>query len=617
MGNTRACEPLRVWNRLEPRARQADFSRTLRAEVHDPQWLLARQWQFGEFKGEDTGSPVYAKLALRTARIDAFRNQQGGFQPYSDALPLEARVEREAVPVDPARRAQVGRQWLAILHHHCAGKPGYDAAALRGHYLQKFPIQATAATGTTPAAVLARARQESNPRLRQHEAALAGRAVDGIALRARIPSTGEPPWGDLHADLRPSIPAALQAHARSAVFAFRAWYDSIWTEPHSATDTAWSDPAVEYQFSCRVPRPGGGTLTLTSDEYASGRLDWYSFELGPETLPGGGGGGGASAVTTEVFTVIPTPAEYPGQPNPRFWEFEDAAVDLGNIRADTTDLAKVLLSQFALVYGNNWFVVPCEQPVGSLAEIEGIVVADVFGQRSLVRPISRGASSSWTHWDLFSLSRRGTAAASVGQHLLLPPVVHATVESPPVEAVRLVRDEMANTVWAVEHRIASGLGGGRDGHEAARRVAESIRRQEPATTPLPPPDPDAELRYVLGTSVPENWIPFLPVKRPVDGDDRSIRLQRASMPRFFQSTVRPVRPGTRILRSGLTDDDRQLLPLFINEEEVSRAGIQIETAYQRTRWFDGATTVWYGRRVRSGRGAGSSGLRFDVLHDIK
>jgi hypothetical protein len=89
------------------------------------------------------------------------------------------------------------------------------------------------------------------------------------------------------------------------------------------------------------------------------------------------------------------------------------------------------------------------------------------------------------------------------------------------------------------------------------------------------------------------------------------------MPRFFQSTVRPVRPGTRILRGGLTDDDRQLLPLFINEEEVSRAGIQVETAYQRTRWFDGVTTVWYGRRVRSGRGAGSSGLRFDVLHDIK
>ena len=59
------CEPLRVWNRLEPRARQVDFDRVLQAEIRDPLWMLGRQWQFGEFKGEDTGSAILAKLALR------------------------------------------------------------------------------------------------------------------------------------------------------------------------------------------------------------------------------------------------------------------------------------------------------------------------------------------------------------------------------------------------------------------------------------------------------------------------------------------------------------------------------------------------------------------------
>ena len=51
-----------MWNRLEGRPRRADFGRALRAEVRDPLWMLTRQWQMGEFIGEDAGSPVTAKV---------------------------------------------------------------------------------------------------------------------------------------------------------------------------------------------------------------------------------------------------------------------------------------------------------------------------------------------------------------------------------------------------------------------------------------------------------------------------------------------------------------------------------------------------------------------------
>ena len=54
-----------IWNRLEGRPRSPDFARSLRAEVRDPLWLLTRQWQSGEFHGDDAGSPVLAKLQLR------------------------------------------------------------------------------------------------------------------------------------------------------------------------------------------------------------------------------------------------------------------------------------------------------------------------------------------------------------------------------------------------------------------------------------------------------------------------------------------------------------------------------------------------------------------------
>ena len=53
------------WNRLEGRPRTVQFDRALRAEVRDALWFLTRQWQFGEFKGEDAGSPVDVRTAVR------------------------------------------------------------------------------------------------------------------------------------------------------------------------------------------------------------------------------------------------------------------------------------------------------------------------------------------------------------------------------------------------------------------------------------------------------------------------------------------------------------------------------------------------------------------------
>ena len=55
-----------VYNRLEAIPRAADFDRSLKAEVRDALWMLTRQWQFGEFKGEDAATAV-TTLALSSA----------------------------------------------------------------------------------------------------------------------------------------------------------------------------------------------------------------------------------------------------------------------------------------------------------------------------------------------------------------------------------------------------------------------------------------------------------------------------------------------------------------------------------------------------------------------
>ena len=110
------------WNRLEGRPRRDDFSRALAAELRDPLWLLTRQWQSGEFLGEDAGSPVTAKVAWTTEQVTQVLDPEGNTATYDGSLPLEAVVE--ARPLDLERNgrrhdaqlaAQIGRRWERML----------------------------------------------------------------------------------------------------------------------------------------------------------------------------------------------------------------------------------------------------------------------------------------------------------------------------------------------------------------------------------------------------------------------------------------------------------------------------------------------------------------------
>lgn len=612
------CEPLRVWSRLEPRAREVEFDGALQARTADPLWLLARQWQFGEFKADDAGSAVIAKLSRRTTPIGAVRTGSGGFVRYDAAVPLEARAERLALDPPAAVRASAGRRFLGMLDEAAATLPAgaapYDAAFYAAHFRELFPFEVTELDADQPSDVVPLARRRARARAHRMALALAGRALDGFALFAVL--RPEMTWGDLPGDLAVGLHPDHAAMVLRVLERYHAWIAGLYTVPDSS-GSAWQAPELEYRLACSVPRDDGSAVVLAADEYASGSLDWFSFDLGPLQPPANGPA--APVPAPDVRSVIPSPVEYAGMPKPRFWEFEDGDVDLGGLRADMTDLAKVIVAEFALLYGNNWLMIPVAQPVGTLAEIEGIVVTDTFGQRTLVEAATGSSGGVWSRWDYFSLSPpgTGTAAPPLGQHLFLPPVVHQVAESDPLEAVAFVRDEMSNLVWAVESRVPDGAGSGADGATVARRfqaALEELERGLGGGGAAVPPAAGAQLGYRLGTSVPEHWIPFLPVH--LAGGTREIRLQRAAMPRFVLGAVQPVRPLTTILREGLRDDDTTSAPLFVNEEEITRAGVVVEGTMQRARWFGGGTTIWHGRRVRSGRGEGSSGLRFDVLQRI-
>lgn len=79
------------WNRLEARPRTPSFERALQAEIRDPLWMLTKQWQMGEFRGSDAGSPTFAKLQIDLTRLTKY-------QPASQATQaFEQDVDRKSV----------------------------------------------------------------------------------------------------------------------------------------------------------------------------------------------------------------------------------------------------------------------------------------------------------------------------------------------------------------------------------------------------------------------------------------------------------------------------------------------------------------------------------------
>ena len=109
------------------------------------------------------------------------------------------------------------------------------------------------------------------------------------------------------------------------------------------------------------------------------------------------------------------------------------------------------------------------------------------------------------------------------------------------------------------------------------------------------------MAYHLASTVPDHWIPLVPVQ--IGGDQRAIALQRGAM--LDPETGEAILAQGRILSPGRR--------LIVEDEELPRVGVQATRHYQFARWTNGASLLWLARRKRAGRGEGSSGLRFDTV----
>lgn len=175
----------------------------------------------------------------------------------------------------------------------------------------------------------------------------------------------------------------------------------------------WSGAELEYDYPATVAPDNGAQLRLTGASTPLGRVDWFAFDIDSITAPVGSPALAGPAPAWEVAGAIPSPIIFAGMPNPRWWQLEGRAVSLGHLQADTTDIAKLIVTEFALVYGNNWLCIPHQQRVGTLAEIAGIVVTDVFGERTLVKSATGSAGNDWSAWNLSAPHRPAERAAGI------------------------------------------------------------------------------------------------------------------------------------------------------------------------------------------------------------
>jgi hypothetical protein len=570
------------WNRLEPRARRADMRPSLEARIHDPAWMLGRQWQLGEFAATDGGSLAVARWEAELSEL--VRYKPGPWRPgstgapYDGTIPLETWVERERVqPLGDYRQAvEAGLQLLRVLGDAFVARHGPGLRAV-------FRLE--------PSEDERSALDDESLRFID---LVAGRALNGVALRARLP-LGRKPREAPALPAAPPFDAIVAAGDGSqlvqALTTWLDWYDELYGL--LAQHGAWSPLRMEYEFAVAAPLnpaawPGdgpAGELVLVAPEYHGGHLDWYSFDVAPR---GSALGAADQTPATKTQVALPAPLSLRGMPAPRWWEFEDGQINLAAVDTAPEDLSRMLFLEYALVFSNDYFFIPVDVLVGSVCRTTALAVYTVFGEEVLIP----AADSSLRMFQLAADRRDERASGPPPPTVLfLPPALGQSIESPPFEEVLLLRDEMANMAWAVE-RLVSGQAGLTV--RRAEQLSQERRRAEQRTDEKGPgaTAPSAgPLVYRLVHEAPLNWIPLIP--RHTDNASRAIGLW--------------VGAGSHGWIMGEATGD------MINEEEVPRAGAAITRSYQLARWVDGSTHLWVGRRKRTGRGEGSSGLRFDAV----
>lgn len=599
--------------RLETQPTAINLQAGLAAPLADPLWMLARQWQFNEFQGEDAGTPLRLSFQVQGVKVDAFRagaDPAAAWQPIVDHdVPIETRVEAEPI-------------WLT--HPRLRGDAGMHALRMASAPVRAVLIAAYPFNLASPTDV------DADRAGLLWSTLLDSRTIDAIQLATELRPLLDG-TGTLSAlPARIALGGADAEDAKTMLARWIAWLDELLYEGDAA-QPSWQRNRMEYAFALKA-----GDTKLEAAEYTDGHVDWEDFQAGA-VVP-------VEEPIRQTFSVAsrhPTPVRYPGMPAERFWEFEDGDVNFAGAEAGVTDLLRMSVTEFALTFGNDWFLVPVRLPVGWIHRVSDFVITDSFGVVSSANAI---VNPDGAQWSMYSMTAAADLQGRLQHVMFLPDSLDGVLEGAVLEKTTLARDEMANLAWAIEHSVQGTSGEPLDRGLEAQTLAFQQRIAFDGGIDSP------QLVYRLQTPVPANWTPLLPVRdTPFNSaDPLTIRLARAGMKRFYPEAsievigaVDPAYVDFLALLDAQTDFINRvdigdglrsyvfyprgwmlrrdpLHPmadgdtLLIEEEEVPRIGATLKRKFQYARSSDGRTWLWVGRSKTAGRGEAQSALRFDV-----
>ena len=565
-----------TWERLEPRPRGDSLTPALEARIYDPAWMLSQQWKLAEFRGQDAAFPVQVSFTVTSQVLSAVQPPAGNIAGPAGQYPLEASVwpEPQTGPLTGGLSAEFGAELVRLLTEQ-----GCSQATISS-IIMSYPLPEPA-----PGA--------ADLQGTDYLSLLAGRVPDTIQLE---PLMREAAGGTVPSSL--GVASGDDAPVMAAAIAWIARLDSFALSAAQPADT-WQPSRLEHQFSVTVGSASGTPFSLTASSWPGQLLEWSDFDVpaqatppAPSTLP--------ELPGTVRGTGPPHPLTYPGAPPRRYWTLEDGNMNLAAVTVSPDDLARMLIVEFATVYGNDWYLLPIQLPSGAVHQISQLTITNSFGDPpDNLGPVAPSlptvgsdpaGPSDWCLFRQTVLQPDGTTPNLNG--LLLLPAAAAVQSSPPVEEVVLIRDDTADIGWAVEHTIL-----GADDRPLDRYSAAA--QQTPVTTRRPADD-GSTVQYVLETDVPVYCFPLVadPSGQP------QLDLQEVNRV-GADGQDQPVPPLGQLLPL------LEAQPLF--DQELPAEGTTIRRRRYLTRGYDGEPLLWTGRERVTGGQYGSVPLAFDQV----
>lgn len=577
-----------------PRARFATVMRSvdimdgLAARLADPLWMLARQWQFGEFTGDDTGSPVSLSFQANAHAPTWWRPEPDPARPA--ARPWQPWTVRSG-PIESVIDAEIDDGTALVRLRLEGGAAARRALCTAG--LSAIAAALPALAPWVPADVAGGVPVEQA--FTPVDLAIMAGTADPVTLDTHLV-----PWADTGADPPATLLDTLAVAAPDAAAfatAMRGWH-RWWRTRFAALPTgssagpvdppAWDPLRLEHRASLGFA--SAPKVALHLDRHPGGQVDWYSADIGG-ALPADTAGAPpppADLATPQPVTAlsVPQPARFAGMPALRFWEFEDSRVDFGSVDASAADLARLLLVEYTTVYDHNWYLSPLRVPVGALLEVDQpVTVVDSFGQTDPLEPLAARQAGNTRMFNLRTAPSTRTdlpaADPAWATHWFwFAPRLAATLGSAAVEQIMLRRDEMANIGWAIigSHPDAAGR----------PRIARSRPEKAESGTG------STARCYTLQSPIAPNWFPLVPTPITPAGACWLVR----------EDATAGVPPPGRLLSGE---------PWKIHEEELGAAGAVLTRTRTLARWHDGLVYTWTSRSNWAGGGEADSGLNWDYL----